>query len=65
MATILLGFPLQYTLRISYFLSHIALQRKEKVSNFIFRYFKIFYHYKIVLSLFATGNKQYFIIMKI
>jgi len=59
MATILLVSTAIY-FAYKLFLSHIALQRKEKVSNFILDISRIFYHYKIVLSLFATENKQLF-----
>jgi len=53
MATILLGFHCNI-LAYKLFLSHIALQRKEKVLILSLDISRIFYHYKIVLSLFAT-----------
>jgi len=63
MATILLVSTAIY-FAYKLFLSHIALQRKEKVLILSLDISRIFYHYKIVLSLFATENKQYFIIIE-
>jgi len=56
MATILLGFPLQYTFAIKLFLSHIALTAKKR--KFLILSLDIFQGYSITiksyLSLFAT-----------
>jgi len=70
MATILLGFHCNilcvYKVIFKSY-SFTAKQENSEKRKFLILSLdisRIFYHYKIVLSLFATENKQYFIIMK-